>query len=197
MIGRAMGNNVRELRLALLLTQKELAGRMGADVKEVERLEATGDELSIEWVEAVSRALGVPRTAVTDPSADIRSIVARAAPAAVKKMRTCPIAARFAIQAMVAKLGGLKLALSLSEEDLARTVQNLVTYVESGELDTDEQRLNRLSLSLQIIVLTVLQSRGVVPGPGFQDAMEKARKGAMSLLQEFSEFAPYDAAAET
>ncbi len=192
-----MGNNVRELRLAFLLTQKELAERMGADVKEVEGLEAAGESLGVEWIEAVSRALGVPPAAVTDPSADIRSIVARAGPLHARKIRTCPIAARFAIQAMVAKLGGLKLALSLSEEDLARTVQNLVTYVESGEAETDEQRLNRLSLSLQIIVLTVLQSRGVAPEPGFQDSMEKARTGAMSLLQAFSEFGQHDPNAET
>lgn len=182
-----MGNNLRELRLAFLLTPKELAERMGADQQQVERLEADGQPLTEEWVEAVSRALGVPASAVVDPSADIRAIVARSAKGPERPVRTCPIAARFAIQAMVAKLGSVKIALSLTEDELARTVQNLVNYVEGGEPDdTPEQRLNRLKLPLQIIALTILQSRGVDPGPRFADSMEKALQGAIALMEAFS-----------
>lgn len=183
-----MANNVKELRLAFLLTPKELAARMGADVRQVERLESGDQPLTEEWVEAVSRALGVPASAIVDPSADIRAIVAGSARTPVRPARTCPVGARFAIQAMVAKLGGVKMALALNEDDLARAVQNLVNYVETTEGDdSEEERANRLSLSLQIIVLTILQSRGVAPDPEFLDAMAKAQTGAMSMLQAFSD----------
>ena len=97
------------------------------------------------------------------------------------------IGARFAIQAMVAKLGGLKMALSLDEDSLATAVQNLIAYVETGEVDeTPEESLNRLSLALRIIVLTILQSRGIAPDPQFPEEMERALAGATSLLRSFS-----------
>ncbi len=182
-----MGNNLRDLRLAFLLTPRELAERMGADVQQIARLEAEGRELSEEWVEAIARALGVPKSAVIDPAADIKAIVMRAGPVAGKPVRTCPIAARFAIQAMVAKLGGLKMALSLDEDALATAAQNLISYVESGEEDeTPEARLSRQSLALRIIVLTILQSRAFAPDPRLPEAMEKALAGATSLLEAFS-----------
>jgi len=189
--GLAMGNNLRDLRLAFLLTPRELAERMGTDAQQIARLEAEGRELSEEWVEAASRALGVPKSAVVDPAADIRAIVMRVGRVAGKPVKTCPIAARFAIQAMVAKLGGLKMALGLDEEALATAVQNLISYVESEEADeTPEKRLNRQSLSLRIIVLTILQSRGFAPDPRLPAAMEKALAGATSLLEAFSGESP-------
>jgi transcriptional regulator with XRE-family HTH domain len=182
-----MGNNLRDLRLAFLLTPRELAERMGTDVQQIARLEAEGRELSEEWVEAVARALGVPKSAVVDPAADIRAIVMRAGRASGRPVKTCPIGARFAIQAMVAKLGGLKMALGLDEDALATAVQNLISYVEAEDADgTEEARLNRLSLSLRIIVLTILQSRALAPDPQFPDAMERALAGATSLLEAYS-----------
>lgn len=186
-----MGNNLRDLRLAFLLTPRELAERMGTDVQQIARLEAEGRELSEEWVEAVARALGVPKSAVVDPAADIKAIVTRVGRVPAKPVRTCPIAARFAIQAMVAKLGGLKMALSLDEEALATAVQNLISYVENEEAgETPEKRLNRQSLSLRIIVLTILQSRAFAPDPRLPAAMEKALAGATSLLEAFSDESP-------
>lgn len=188
-----MGNNLRDLRLAFLLTPRELAERMGTDAQQVARLEAEGRELSEEWVEAVARALGVPKSAVTDPATDIQAIVLRAGRVSGRRVKSCPIGARFAIQAMVAKFGGLKMALSLDEDALATAVQNLISYVEAGEGDdTPEKRFNRLSLALRIIVLTILQSRAVVPDPRFPEAMETALAGATSLLEAFSS-APPDA----
>lgn len=194
---RLMGNNLKELRLAFLLTPSELAARIGTDALQIERLEAEDRDLSEEWVEAISRTLGVPPSSVVDPSADIRAIVARADKSAGKSVETCPIGARFAILAMVAKLGGLKMALSLDEDALATAVQNLISYVEAGEGDdAPEKRFNRLSLSLQIIVLTILQSRGVLPGPQFQQSMDQALAGATSLLLAFSRNGTIDPDAE-
>ena len=115
----------------------------------------------------------------------------RAGRAPSRPVKTCPIGARFAIQAMVAKLGGLKMALNLDEDALATAVQNLISYVEAEDADgTEEARLNRLSLSLRIIVLTILQSRALAPDPQFPAAMEKALAGATSLLEAYSSDRP-------
>ena len=184
----AMGNNVKELRLAFLLTPTELAARMGADAGAVERLESGAQALTEEWVEAVARALGVSQAVVTDPEADIPRIVAGKGELPARKPRTCPIGARYAILAMIAKFGGLKMAQSLDEDEIARAVQNLVNYVEDGdEKLTDKQLLTRLSLSLQIICAAALHARGVVPDPGFSKSMETAQTGATSLVRSFSE----------
>lgn len=183
-----MGNNLKELRLAFLLTPRELGERLGADPQQVTRLEAEGRELSEEWVEAVARALGVPRYAVVDPAADIGAIVARVGRPPAARIKTCPIGARFAIQAMVAKLGGLKMALSLDEDALATAVQNLISYTEIADGDdSEEDRLNRQSLALRIIVLTILQSRGLAGDPELPQSMERALEGATQLLRAFSE----------
>lgn len=182
-----MGNNIKELRLAFLLTPQEMAARMGADVSTLERLESGEHDLSIEWIEAVSMALGVPASAVHDPSTDIRAIVTGAGSLPARQAKTCPIATRYAILALVAKFGGLKIADSLDENDLARAVQNFVNYVESetGAEGTADNP-NRLSLPLQLIVLTILQSRGVSPAPGLLREMEKAQQAATSLVEAFS-----------
>jgi len=182
-----MGNNIKELRLAFLLTPKELAARMGTYPQQVRRLEDAGRKLSDEWIEAVAEAFGVPKAAVTDPSADIPAIVAAAHPAA-PHFRTCPIAARFAIQAMAARLGGMKLALELSEDDLATAVRNLVAYVDAApEEEPDEARAIRLSQALQIVVLAILQSHGVWLDPHQLQAISFADRGASSLIRWFSE----------
>ncbi len=181
-----MSNNIEELRLAFLLTPKEFAARLGVEPDLLKRLEGLNDALPEEWAEAVSRALGVPLSAVTDPEADIDAVVVKARPAPERKFHICRIAARFAIQAMVAKLGGLKTGLELDEDSLETAVQNLINYAEDTENDDPDERFNRLSQSLQIAVLTILQSRGVDPEPDLRQSMEIAQEGALSLLQAFS-----------
>lgn len=183
-----MANNMKELRLAFLLTPKEFAERLGIDTELLSRLEKIEDGLPAEWAEAVSRVLGVPIAIVTSPDADIEQAVIGAKLAPERKTATCRIAARFAIQAMVAKLGGMKIALDLNEDALETAVQNLINYSEEEtDADRPEQRLNRLSQSLQIAVLTILQSRGVDPGPDLRHSMELAQHGALALLQSFAE----------
>ncbi len=181
-----MANNIKELRLAFLLTPKELAARMGTYPQQVRRLEDAGRKLSDEWIEAVAEALGVPKAAVTDPSADIPAIVAAARPHA-PHFRTCPIASRFAIQAMAARLGGLKMALALSEDDLATAVRNLVAYVDAGPEDEPEAaRATRLSEALQLVVLAILQSHGASLDRRQLQAIALADQGASSLIRWFS-----------
>lgn len=183
-----MGNNLKELRLAFLLTPAELATRIGADVEQIEKLERAHGEIGDEWVSAVARALGVPEFAVVDPAADIRNIVARAGRAPVREVAICHIGARYAILAMVAKLGGQKMAKGLDDDAVAGAVQNVIAYVEAERGSADQEaQANRLSLALQITVLTILQSRGFVPGPEFPKAMESALRGATALLHAFSE----------
>jgi transcriptional regulator with XRE-family HTH domain len=183
-----MANNIRDLRVAFLLTPRALAERMGTYPQQVYRLEATDATPSIDWVEAVAEALGVPQSAVTDPRADVKAIADATKLKVRPAKRTCPIGARFAVQAMVARLGGLKIALSLSEDDLAVAVRNLVTYVDvEEEEDNEEKRATRLSQSLQIVVLAILQSHGISLDPRFVQAVAKADQGASSLIQAFSE----------
>ncbi len=184
----AMANNIRDLRVAFLLTPRELAERMGTYPQQVYRLEASSTTPSIEWVEAVAEALGVPQFAVVDPHADINAIAKSAQLMSEPRRRTCPIGARFAIQAMVARLGGMRVALALSEDDLAAAVRNLVAYVDLEEDDdNDENRAIRLSQSLQIVVLAILQSHGISLDSRFVQAVAKAVQGASSLILAFSE----------
>lgn len=181
-----MQNNIKKLRLAFLLTPKEFAERLGADARHIEYLERTDEALSEEWVQTIARALGVPFSAVTDPSADIAALSAHAQSRARPRQMVCPIGARFAIQALVAKLGGLDMALTLSEDEIIRTVENVISYMESDDVTSESERFNRLSRALQIVSLTVLQSREVDPGPDFQEKMTTALQGAASLLHVFS-----------
>ncbi len=181
-----MANNLRELRLALLLTPRELADRIGTDAAQVERLERPDRELDEEWVEAIVKGLDVPRAAVIEAGADIRGAVERSKKGALAPVHVCPIAARFAIQAMVAKLGGLKMSLSLDEDALMTAVQNVIMYAEGDDDPHPEERLNRLSQALRIASLTILESRGALPGPQFHETMERSLEGASRLIASFS-----------
>ncbi len=184
-----MMNNIKELRLAFLLTPKQLADRLGIKVDVLRQLENSDAPLATEWNEAVALAFRVPTPAISDPDADIGAVVAAASSFHVPEYPICRVGARFAIQAMVAKLGGLNIALDLSEESLANAVQNLLAYAEEekGAEVEPELRLNRLSQSLQIVALTILQSRGVDPDREFPQTMVIARDGALSLLRIYSQ----------
>jgi len=184
-----MMNNIKELRLAFLLTPKQLADRLGIKVDVLRQLENSDAPLANEWNEAVALAFRVPTPTISDPDADIGAVVAAASSFHAPKHPICRVGARFAIQAMVAKLGGLNIALDLSEESLANAVQNLLAYAEEekGAEVEPELRLNRLSQSLQIVALTILQSRGVDPGREFPQTMVIARDGALSLLRIYSQ----------
>lgn len=182
-----MANNIRELRLAFLLTPSQMAERVGIDVDRYKQLESGERDLKDEWVEAVSRAFGVPKSVITDPGADVKAAAENATAVLIRPYTVCRIGARYAIEAMTAKLGGLKIARELSEEELAAAAQNLISYTEDSEPDNEEDKLNRLSQCLQIVVLTILQSRGVDPTPDLSQSMAIARDGALSMLQSFSQ----------
>lgn len=180
-------NNTKVLRLALLLTPQQLADRLGVTTKRVQELEQSGNTLPEGWPEALAHALGVPAGAITDPNADIDKIARQAKHSQPEKHRICRVAARFALLSMVAKLGGLNIALELSEADLEAALQNLILYTEEFEnQESEKERLNRLSQSLQIAALTILQSRGVESEADLLHEMEIARDGALSLIEAFS-----------
>ena len=83
------------------------------------------------------------------------------------------------------------MALDLSEDDLATAVRNVASFAdETDDNDQPDKRLTRLSQSLQIAVLTILQSRGADPGRHLQRSMALAQDGALALLQAFSEIDP-------
>lgn len=186
-----MANNIRELRVAFLLTPRQLAARMGTYPQQVYRLEASGKTPSDEWVEAVSEALGVPPSAVTDPNFDINSVRLDAWKFQAPEPETCPVGARFAIQAMVARLGGMSLALSLCEEDLASAVRNLIAFVDRADIDPaagrdSTSRAIRLSQALQIVVVAILRSRDIALDPKFVRAVATAEQGAAAMIEAFS-----------
>lgn len=192
-----IANNTKELRLQLLLTPKQLADRLGVTTKRLRALEQPDKPLPEGWPEAIAHALGVPASTVTHPNPDLQKVGLESTAQAAER-RVCRIAARFAILAMVAKLGGLSVASELSEPDLDLALQSLLLYTENppnagspdkktkkdGEAEKDE--LNRLSQSLQITVLAILQSRGVEPETDLLREMEIARDGALSLIETFS-----------
>ena len=198
----ATSNNVKALRLELLLTPRQLADRLGVTTTRLRALEQPEAQLPEGWPEAFAHAFGVPAQAVTDPDTDVKE-AARAASAAraqdapegkrtAGEPRLCRIAARYAIVSMVAKIGGLNVAASLSETDLELALQSLLLYAEGyprsaasgGTVDKDE--ISRLSQSLQITVLAILQSHGVEPAQNLLHEMEIARDGALLLIEAYS-----------
>lgn len=178
-----MANNLNKLRIEFMLTPKELAERLAIDPDQIRRLETMEGDLPEEWAEAIALAFGVPVEALSDPQADIAAIVSTATPSDEPSSRVCRIGARFAIQAVVAKIGGLKLSLDLTEDELASAVQNLILYVEDG---AENERATRLTQALQIAALTILQSRGDDPQPDLRDTLQIAQDGALGLVQSFS-----------
>lgn len=187
-----IANNTKELRLQLLLTPKQLADRLGVTTQRLRALEQPDKPLPEGWPEAIAHALGVPLATVTHPNPDLRKTTGLDSISQAADRRMCRIAARFAILAMAAKLGGLSVASELSEPDLDLALQNLILYTENplnaaetGE-ETEKDELNRLSQSLQITVLAILQSRGVEPETDLLREMEIARDGALSLIETFS-----------
>lgn len=186
-----MTNNVKELRIAFLLSPREFARLIGIYPDYIPRLENGDRTLSPLWIDAITKALGVPEDVITDPAADIDAVARRLGRPKGRQPVLCPIAARYAILALVAKLGGLKRAEDLDEDRLADAVQNLVAYVDDstpnlpGENRADV-RPNRLLKGLQIVALTILQYHEAELQPDFHQALETAAQGAASLLEAFS-----------
>lgn len=185
-----MANNVRRLRVAMLLTPKQLAARMGADPSDVERIEAEGFALSDDWIDAVARALRIPRGVVTASHVDYDEIRSFANAAATTVRLPCPVATRFAILAIIAKFAGVKFANRLGEDDVARAVQGAIAFVgEDRDFDREDD-FSRLTLALRIAALAILQSRDFVPGPRFEDALEEVLQGSAEMIRRYSKIAP-------
>lgn len=188
-----MANNIRDLRIALLLSPTELARRIGIYPEYIARLESGARPLSAIWIDAVARALCVPREIVTDRTVDFDAIAASAPVLPERSYGLCPVGARYAIKALAAKVGGVKLAAELSEDELADAVQSLVSYVEDDDEALFESeravsaRANRLSKGLQITALTILQSRAPDLQTHALSTFETVLPGAVSLLETFSQ----------
>lgn len=180
-----IANNIKELRISFLLSPGDFARRVGIYPEYVARLESGGRALDDLWIDAVARALGVPREAITAANEDIFR-GAHMSPEKLPKLEPpvlCPVGARFAVLALIAKAAGLKIANALSEDDLADAVLSLVAYV--GR-ERDGGAANRLSQGLQITALTILQSCLPDPPEDFQETFERALPGALALLEGYS-----------
>lgn len=183
-----MANNIQDLRLAFLLSQREFARLIGIYPDYVSRLESGERALSEVWIDAVSEGLGVPRSAVAAPSIDAAALAASLPRPLPRKLIVCPIAARNAILSLAEKLGGPSMLRQIGADSLADAVRTLIAYVEEGASGEDPgESANRLSQGLQITVLTILQSCSDDPPPGFQRAMETILPGAVRLIEAFSQ----------
>lgn len=178
-------NNIRKLRLAFLLTPSELARLMRAEPSDIERIEAQSQPLAEEWIRSVSGALGIPAEFITAPNINTNAVKLLSKGFA-EPPNACPIAARYAISAILAKFGGAEFAAKIDPDDLARLIQNFYDFVENDRAANETSELNRRRLALQITVLTFLQSRDFEPGPTFQKDLEDATAGALALMDRFS-----------
>jgi len=158
---------------------------MRAEPSDVERIEAQTRPLAEEWIRSVSRALGILPEFITAP--DISTSAVRAMSTGfAEPPNACPIAARYAISAILAKFGGAEFAARIDPDDLARLIQNFYDFVENDRSGNEKSELNRRRLALQITVLTFLQSRDFEPGQTFQTDLAEATAGALALMDRFS-----------
>ena len=182
-----MANNIKKLRLGFLFTPREFSRLIGVYPEYLPRLEAGERPLTDAWIDAVSGALGIDPEAVLDPDADIPAIVSSVPRPEVSSAAICPLAARYAILAIAAKTCGLRIAERIVEDDLADAVCSLITFVDSSQRGKlDERAVSRLSKGLQITALAILQSCFDDPPPDFQERLDAALPGAVSLIETFS-----------
>ncbi|MAW79158.1 MAG: hypothetical protein CMI63_02890 [Parvularcula sp.] len=184
-----MANNIKRLRLGFLFSPREFSRLIGTYPEYLPRLESGERALSDPWIDAVSSALGIAPEDVLDPDANIEKIVAAVQRPDIKRAMVCPIGARYAILALAAKTCGLRPAQHIAEDDVADAVCSLIAYVNGGgpsSDEIDEETINRLSKGLQITALTILQSCFDDPPPNFQERLQAALPGALSLIEAFS-----------
>jgi hypothetical protein len=185
-----MANNIRRLRVAFLLTPRALAARMGADESDILRIESPGYELDDEWIAAAAKAFGVERDAITSADVDFDAVVDRAFLNEPPAAPVCPIATRYGLLMLTAKLAGVKTARSLDDDDLSRAVQQVLTFVEAPKdgAGDETEKISRLTLSLQIAVLAILQARGVEEEPHFAEVLGAGCPQVAQLIEDFSRF---------
>lgn len=197
-----MANNIKKLRLAFLLGPREFSRLIGIYPDYLPRLESGERALTDGWIEAVAAALRIAPEAVLDPDANIPALAARAERPLVTSPALCPIGARFAILALVAKTGGLAVASKVDEDNLADAVCNLIAFVTGGERRAPSGELppamvNRLEKGLQITALAILQSCADEPPSDFQERLQAALPGASALIEAFSKLDELARAPET
>jgi len=202
-----MANNIKRLRLGFLFTPREFSRLIGVYPEYLPRLESGERALTDAWIDAVSGALGIAPEAVLDPDADIQKIGSSAPRPDVEAATICPLSARYAILAIAAKTCGLKIAEKITEDDLAESVCSLIAFVQGGARQSsleksnpemsglekpapgvlDEKAVSRLSKGLQITALAILQSCFDDPPPDFQERLDAALQGAVSMIVAFSQ----------
>jgi|GEM_PF-3008259 len=188
-----MANNINSLRVAFLLDTRDFAALIGIYPEYVRRLESGDRPLTELWIDAVAQALDIPAEAVTSPDANISALAKERPRPFPPHCVLCPIAARYAILSLVAKIGGLKTANSLDEDELADAVRSLLSFTEDGFAALaggGKAASNRLSKGLQITVLTILQSRAPDLPADLEEMLERLAPGAISLLEGHSAVAP-------
>ncbi|MEZ5895962.1 MAG: helix-turn-helix transcriptional regulator [Parvularculaceae bacterium] len=184
-----MANNIRRLRLAFLLTPRDLAARLGTDETDIFRIESPTYHLDDQWIAAAARAFCVDEHVITDEEIDLDAIVSASfltEPAMTVVF--CPVAVRYGLLTLTAKIAGMRVARSLDDDELARAAQQMAAFVESENpaANDNDARINRLKLALQIAVLAILQARGVRVESHFQQVLDEGVPAVAQLIEGFS-----------
>ncbi len=164
-------NNLQTTRLSLRMSREEFARRIGIYTDYIADLEVSNRKLPAVWSEAVARGFGLSPEQFADPA--FKGVAAAAAALPPPPPFACPVAVRFALQALIAYIVGVNRTLELSEDQYADAVVGLNVFVAESADDPgdDEAQFNRLLKGLQITALTVVQSCEIVPQSGFEERM--------------------------
>lgn len=179
-------NNLQTTRLSLRLSREEFARRLGIYKDYIADLEISDRKLPSVWGEAMQRGFGIERATMDDPLFD--GVKPAEAPLPPQQEFACPIATRFALQTAIAYIAGVNCSTEVTEDQYADAVMGLNAYVaeSAGDPGGDEARINRLSKGLQITVLTVVQSCGIVPESGFEKTLASALPPLARLIDDCS-----------
>lgn len=179
-------NNLKTLRLSLRMSREAFAARIGIYPDYLIGLETSDRMLTAAWSEAMAKGFGVAPEEFANPVFDgVPDGLASLPP---MRRFACPIAIRFALQMLIAKVAGVNRSLELTEDQYADAVISLNAFIADSADDPvgDEDQVNRLLKGLQITVLTIVQSCEIDPQNAFEDRLAAALPPLARLIEALS-----------
>jgi|GEM_PF-4088664 len=179
-------NNLQTTRLSLRLSRAAFARRLGIYKDYIADLEISDRKLPSVWGEAMQRGFGIEPATMDDPLFD--GVKSAAAPLPPQPAFACPIATRFALQTAIAYIAGVNCSTEITEDQYADAVMGLNAYIadSAGDPGGEDARVSRLSKGLQITVLTIVQSCGIVPESGFEKTLASVLPPLARLMADCS-----------
>ena len=180
-------NNLKTLRLSLRMSRDAFAARIGVYPDYLIHLETSDRKLTAAWSEAIAKGFGVAPEDFASPVFDgVADGVASLPP---MRRFACPIAIRFALQMLIARIAGVSRSLELTEDQYADAVISLNAFLADSAEDAEggeRDQFNRLLKGLQITVLTIVQSCEIDPRNGFEERLAAALPPLARLIEAFS-----------